>query len=196
MVHQYDSQAWKRIAVRCGQVPAHLVFRQQQAAGIRIVAAEPRAVQAHDVNRMSPAGQFDGRPIAQARRFRASQIVCDPGAVCTLALEDGGFPGVFEAKGWAGTDAIHPAGDAQEIAGRGEPHTRRRPRIRSYVASDVVVAGNDEQTIDAEVKFRAECAEEVRDFRVLLGLAGLRGIAGEKDELNRSLFLDQRFQIS
>src|ERR1017187_1244527 len=98
MVHQYDSQAWKRIAVRSSQVPAHLVFRQQQAAGIRIVAAEPRGVQAHDVDRMRPARQLDGRMVAQARRFRALQIVSSPGAVCTPALEDGGLPGVLKAK--------------------------------------------------------------------------------------------------
>jgi len=57
MMHQADSQAWKRVAFGVRQMNAELIFRRQQAACIRIVAAEPRGIETHDVNRNLPAWQ-------------------------------------------------------------------------------------------------------------------------------------------
>ncbi len=59
-----------------------------------------------------------------------------------------------------------------------------------------MVTWDDEQTLDPDIEFRAERTEEIRNFGVLFRLAGLRGIAGEKDEVDGPFFLSKGFQIS
>jgi hypothetical protein len=50
----------------------------------------------------------------------ALQFVFDPSAVVALAAESGVFPRIVKAEGRATVDAVHPAGDGEEIARSGE----------------------------------------------------------------------------
>jgi hypothetical protein len=120
VMHQDDAQAGQRIAAVVVQVAAQLVLGEQQTAGIRVVAAQPRGVQAHDVNRQI-AGKEHLRPVAEPVRneIRAVELAFDPGPVPEFPIEDRGLPGVFEAQ-WGRTDAVHPAGDAQQVVGGGQ----------------------------------------------------------------------------
>src|SRR5580700_4600602 len=111
VMHEDDSQTWERVAVLVRQEPAYLVLGQQQSAGVGIVATEPSGVEAYNMDRQLPTGKLYGLPCSQFRwrERRALQLVFDPGAVVMMPLEDGGFPGVIEAKRGMKTDAIHPA---------------------------------------------------------------------------------------
>ena len=149
------------------------------------------------MDRKRPAGKVHGLPVAKAVdcELRTVQLIPDPGTVAILPLEDRGFPGILES-GRRGTDAVYPARDSEQVIRRGEPHTHGFPHALLHVAIDVRVAGNDEQTVEAEIEFRAQRLEEIRYFGVFVRPARLRGIAGEENKMDESFFFEQRFQIS
>ena len=72
-----------------------------------------------------------------------------------------------EAQGRAGSDAVDPAGDAEQVGGGSEAHAHRLPHVLLHAAIDIVIAGNDEEAV-----------------------------AGEEDEVEPSLFGEQRLQIA
>ena len=193
VMHQDDAQARKRVAAVVAEVAAQLVFGEEQTAGIRIVAAQPRGVQAHDVNRQMP-GKEHVRPVAEPVRneIRTMELASHPGPIALFPVEDRGLPGVFEAQ-WRRTDAVHPSRDAQQVGGGGQSPAHRLPHVLLRAPVNVVIAGDDKETVGLEVELFEQRAEKVGDFGVLLELAGLRGIAGEEDKVDAAFFIEQRF---
>ena len=112
-----------------------------------------------------------------------------------LPIENRCLPGIFEAKWRPRADAVHPAGDAERVGRRRKPHAHRLPDVLAHVAIDVVIAWNDEQSIEPDGELLAQCAQKIGDFGVLFRLAGLSGVAGEEDEMDRPFFLEERFEM-
>jgi hypothetical protein len=59
-----------------------------------------------------------------------------------------------------------------------------------------VISWDNKQAVGLEVELFEQRAQEVGDLGVLLGLAGLRRIASEEDEVDVAFFIDQRLQIA
>ncbi len=59
-----------------------------------------------------------------------------------------------------------------------------------------MIAGDNENPVGRDAEFFAQRGQEICDLGVLLGLAGLRGIAGEEDEVDAAFFGEQGLQIT
>ena len=101
MMQQDDAQTGKRLARWRGQMVGCLIFSQEEAAFVGVVAVQPRSVETDDVNWLGPAGEVERSPVAEAfgGEFGAVQFVFHPISIRAFTFQDGVLPALIETKG-------------------------------------------------------------------------------------------------
>ena len=198
VVHQDDPEAGKRCPVLVGGQLSELGVRQPQLPSVVVISAEPCGIETDEMHGHADVWQenlaaVSEKAVGRLRRIeiRPAEAVPHPGTIGCLPLQEALPPVVLKAHG--AFAAGHPAGKVQRI-GRVRRLADGGPDILMNVPSDVMVAGDGEEAVFAEVEAGEEAFEEVGGLGVFLREAPVGGVAGEADEVDRTV-LEEDGQI-